>query len=414
MSDESKHSKKSDDVGTDAPLYGLVAEYKTPHALKEAAKKVRDAGFEKWDTYTPFPVHGIDGAMGIKMTILPWIVLGAGLTGLTLAIWLQWWTNAHDYPFLISGKPFWSIPANVPIMFELTVLLSAFAALFGMLALNNLPMPAHPLDLKERFAKVTDDRFFLVVQAADTRFDDVETRELLEETHPAVLDEVLEDRVTPSKLPNGLVYGLLILAVAAFLPFAFIAKARASRSDKPRVHAIGDMDWQLKFKAQRENPVFPDERASRLPPPETVAVGMLEEDDHLYRGKVNGAWARTFPPSIQATPENMERGKERFGIYCAPCHGHGGNGDGTVAKRATELAEGTWIPPTNFHQQYLEVMPVGQIFNTITHGVRNMPPYGHMVPPEDRWKIVMYLRALQKSRDASVSDVPAAERGSLK
>ena len=188
MSDESKHSKKSDDVGTDAPLYGLVSECKTPHALKEAAKKVRDAGFEKWDTYTPFPVHGIDGAMGIKMTILPWIVLGAGLTGLTLAIWLQWWTNAHDYPFLISGKPFWSIPANVPIMFELTVLLSAFAALFGMLALNNLPMPAHPLDLKERFAKVTDDRFFLVVQAADTRFDDVETRELLEETHPAVLD----------------------------------------------------------------------------------------------------------------------------------------------------------------------------------------------------------------------------------
>ena len=84
------------------------------------------------------------------------------------------------------------------------------------------------------------------------------------------------------------------------------------------------------------------------------------------------------------------------------------------AWRATELAEGTWIPPTNFHQQYLEVMPVGQIFNTITHGVRNMPPYGHMVPPEDRWKIVMYLRALQKSRDASVSDVPAAERGSLK
>ncbi len=142
---------------------------------------------------------------------------------------------------------------------------------------------------------------------------------------------------------------------------------------------------------------------------------MLEDDDQLYRGKVaGGAWSRTFPPSIEASADNMARGKQRFGIYCAPCHGHSGNGDGTVAKRASELAEGTWVPPTNFHQQYLEVMPVGQLFNTITHGIRNMPPYGHLIPPEDRWKIIMYLRALQKSRDASVAEVPAAERGSLK
>ena len=100
-----------------APLHGILAEYQTPGEILAASRKVRDAGFSKWDTFTPFPVHGIEKAMGIRMTILPWIVLGAGLTGLTTAILLQWWTNAYDYPWLISGKPTWSIPANVPIMF---------------------------------------------------------------------------------------------------------------------------------------------------------------------------------------------------------------------------------------------------------------------------------------------------------
>ncbi|HMR76892.1 MAG TPA: DUF3341 domain-containing protein [Polyangiaceae bacterium] len=406
-------SHESEEAG-EAPLHGLLAEYDTTGDLIAASKKVRDAGFEKWDTFTPFPVHGIDGAMGIKMTKLPWIVLAMGLTGLTIAISLQWWTNAVDYKFISSGKPFWSIPANVPIFFELTVLLSAFGALFGMLALNNLPQPAHPLDLKKRFARATDDKFFLLIQAADTRFDETETRALLESTHPTVLDEVPEDRTTSNKLPSGLVYALIVLGVAALVPFAFIAKARAAKSDAPRIHAMGDMDWQLKYQAQQENTIFADGRQERPDVPGTVAVGELREDEHLYQGKENGVWARTFPPAIEPTAENMTRGKERFGIYCAPCHGMSGNGDGAVATRAMGLAEGTWIPPTNLHQDYLRFMPVGQIFDSVTHGVRNMAGYGQLVPTEDRWKIIMYVRALQRSRQTSIADVPEADRASLK
>ena len=331
---KSKHNDSHESETGETPLHGWLAEYNTPGDLIAASKKVRDAGFEKWDTFTPFPVHGIDGAMGIKMTKLPWIVLIMGLTGLALAISLQWWTNAVDYKFISSGKPFWSIPANVPIFFELTVLLSAFGALFGMLALNNLPMPAHPLDLKRRFAHATDDKFFLLIQAADPRFDETETHDLLDSTHPAVLDEVLEDRVTSAKLPARLVYGLIILGVAALLPFAFIAKARATKSDTPRVHAMGDMDWQLKYQAQQANTVFADGRAERPDVPGTVAIGELREDEHVHQGKENGLWARTFPAAIEPTSENMARGKERYGIYCAPCHGMSGNGDGPVATRA--------------------------------------------------------------------------------
>ncbi len=180
-----------------------------------------------------FAVHGIDDAMGIKMTILPWFTLGAGLVGLATAITLQWWTNAYDYPWIISGKPFWSIPANVPIMFELTVLLSAITTLVGMLLLNNLPHPSHPLDQVRRFARVTDDKFFLMIEASDPKFDDVETRELLESTHAVAIEAVLEDRTTEEKLPTGLVYGLIIVAVASVVPFALAAQSPLHEERQP-------------------------------------------------------------------------------------------------------------------------------------------------------------------------------------
>jgi mono/diheme cytochrome c family protein len=394
-------------------LHGILAEYDTPDQLLSASKKVRDAGFEKWDTYSPFPVHGIDAAMGIKMTILPWLTLGAGLTGLATAITMQWWMNAYDYPWLISGKPIWSIPANVPIMFELTVLFSAITTLVGMLMLNGLPHPSHPLDLVKRFGRVTDDKFFLLIEAADAKFDEKDTRELIDATHPVAVESVLEDRVTPDTFPKGLVYGLIVVTCGAIVPVALAVKARHSKTDKPRIHIIQDMDAQPKYKAQRENPIFADGRADREALPGTVAVGHLNEDDHFFRGRAQDAWARTFPAQVDISEETMARGKARFGIYCTPCHGQAGLGDGMVHKRAEALGGG-WIPPTNVTQEYVRNQPVGELFNTITNGVRNMPPYAAQIPPGDRWAIVMYMRALQRSQAGTLNDVPESERGSLK
>ena len=397
-----------------APVHGLLAEYDTPPQILHAAKKIRDAGFTKWDTYTPFAVHGIDDAMGIKATILPWFTLCAGLVGLATAITLQWWTNAYDYPWIVSGKPFWSIPANVPIMFELTVLLSAITTLVGMLMLNNLPRPSHPLDQVRRFARVTDDKFFLMIEASDPKFDDVETRALLETTHPVAVEAVLEDRVTEDKLPTGLVYGLVIVAVASVVPFALAAKARYTKNDSPRIHLIQDMDSQPKYKAQRENSFFADNRAARPAIDGTVAVGDARDDDKFYLGKEAGTWARTFPAQIKLDEATMDRGRQRFGIYCTPCHGQAGLGDGMVAKRADALAQGTWVPPTNMTQDYLRQMPVGQLFSSISNGVRNMPGYAAQIKTEDRWAIIMYVRALQRSRSGSVNDLPPDARASLK
>lgn len=162
-------------------IYGLLAEFDTPAAIYAAAEKVREAGYKWWDCHTPFPVHGLDKAMGIKPTFLPVLVFGAGAAGALLALLLQYFTNATGwkfwggvwvtgYQFLVSGKPLFSLPANVPIIFELMVLLASIGCVVFMLGLNKLPMLYHPVFKSERFARATDDRFFIVIEARDPQF----------------------------------------------------------------------------------------------------------------------------------------------------------------------------------------------------------------------------------------------------
>jgi hypothetical protein len=171
-------------------LVGLMAEYTNVDQVLKAARAVRHAGFTRWDVHSPFPIHGIDAVMGIKPTILPWLVLGMGIAGLTTAILLQWYTNAFDYKFLVSGKPIWSFPANVPVMFELTVLFSAYTAVFGMLLLNRLPRLYNPLFKHDRFRRVTDDRFFVVLDATDPKFDEQASTRLLLDAGATVVERV--------------------------------------------------------------------------------------------------------------------------------------------------------------------------------------------------------------------------------
>jgi hypothetical protein len=182
-------------------FFGYLAEYDTPGQVLHAAEKVRDAGYSKWDCMTPFPVHGLDHAMGMKKTIMPWISLAGGLTGLTIATLLQWYVNSphtefaalyvvSGYPLNISGKPQWSIPPNIPVMFELTVLLSSLATFFGLWALLRLPRFHHPVFNVARFRRVTDDKFYILIEATDEKFDLRESYAILEGTHPAAIEEV--------------------------------------------------------------------------------------------------------------------------------------------------------------------------------------------------------------------------------
>ncbi len=165
---------------TIAHPYGIVAEFETAADILHAAEKVRDEGFRRWDVYTPFPVHGMDGAMGMKNSKVGWFAFIGAVSGYTIGMLMIWWMNAYDYPIIVGGKPMFSPFAAFPPSYELTILLGAFGALFGMLFLNRLPRLYHPLLKNRRFALATHDRFFVVIETSDPKYSETETRRLLE------------------------------------------------------------------------------------------------------------------------------------------------------------------------------------------------------------------------------------------
>ena len=176
-------------------VYGYLAQFKNASALYKAAEKVRDAGFKKWDCYSPYPIHGLDGAMGLKRSILPWFVFFGGMTGTATAFTLAYSTQVVIYPTVVQGKPanIFTIPAYFPIMFELTVLFSGFTVLFGLLALMKLPRLNHPLFASQQFHRATDDGFFIAIEARDPNFSTTATRELLETAGGADIELVEEE-----------------------------------------------------------------------------------------------------------------------------------------------------------------------------------------------------------------------------
>lgn len=157
-----------------------------------AAEKVRDAGFSDWDTYSPFPIHGMDDSMGLQPSKLGWIVILHSFIGFFGGLALIVWTMGMDYPLNISGKPFLNFPAFVPVTFELTILLSAFGAVFGMFFLNDLPRHNHPLFSSDRFSKVTDDGFFICIESKDRLFDQNKVEKLLKDIGATHIEEIQE------------------------------------------------------------------------------------------------------------------------------------------------------------------------------------------------------------------------------
>lgn len=160
--------------------YGLVAEFTTPADTMHAAEKVRDAGFTRWDVFTPFPIHGMDKAMGIKNSKVGWFAFIGGVIGYTSGMLMIWFLNAVDYPIPVGGKPMFSPFGAFPPSYELTILLGAFGAIGGMLFLNRLPRLHHPLLKHRRFAQATHDKFYVVIECEDPRFSEAEARQLLE------------------------------------------------------------------------------------------------------------------------------------------------------------------------------------------------------------------------------------------
>ena len=443
-------------------IHGTVAEYESVDSLLNACRRIRDAGYKKTDAYTPFPVHGIDKALGIKPTVLPWIVLVCGLTGTVTALVMQIWMNSIDYPYIISGKPYISLPAFIPVAFELTVLFSSFGAFFGMWALNGLPRFSNPMFTDPRFDRVTDDRFFLYVDSTDEKYDETAVREIYEQTGGEHIKNVLDDD-SSDKIPKPIfmVWGFVI--AASVIPLLIVLKMRVTNSDLPRFHVFFDMDFSPAKDAQQGSTLFADGRAMRPDVVGTVARGesghdmdfmtgvqmdklaavdapraerlvrlslgpvgpqdvdgesnVVEEEEQQNGEATEEVNATDTTPWLTENPlgngeDVLRQGQKQFGIYCSVCHGMNGAGNGLVNRRARKILSPYWVPPSSLHQDslYTDKYPEGKLFSTISNGIRKMPGYAGQIKAKDRWAIVAYVRALQKSRDADLDSIPESMR----
>lgn len=188
---------KEFEKGSGAPsgagqTWGVMAEFPDAASLYHAAEHLRDAGYRKWDVYSPCPIHGMPEAMGLKWSKVSVVMGSAAFTGFLSAVAMQWWMSAVDYPMITAGKPFGAWEQFTPIMFELSVLFGAFGAILGMLALNGLPMWYHPLLKKNRFLRVSDDRLVIAVEASDPKFKEAQVRQMLEKLGGQHIDGVEE------------------------------------------------------------------------------------------------------------------------------------------------------------------------------------------------------------------------------
>ena len=468
-------------------IHGIVAEYSTVDSLLAACRRVRDAGYTKTDAFAPFPIHGIDTALGIKPTGLPWIALVAGLTGTGIAFLMQIWMNGIDYPYIISGKPFISTPAFVPVAFELTILLASFGTFFGMWALNRLPRFSNPMFTNPRFDRASDDTFFLYIDANDDRYDQAGVEQLLADAGGEHIVQVVDDD-SPTQIPRFLLIGLATIIALSMIPALVVAKMRVTQSSSPRFHIFFDMDFSPAKDAQQISTLFRDLRAARPDVPGTVARGADEADLDFLTGVDVEALAATDAPraerlvtrfadpqqqadqadaspaaatdvepepaqepvAAEPTPEEpvaaepmpeeptpggqvedttpwleriplemsselLHRGREKFEIYCAVCHGIDGRGNGLVNQRAQQILAATWTPPSNILTENLhqESYPDGKLFSTISNGIRKMSGYASQMEAKDRWAVVAYVRALQRSQNAELDLVPEELRESI-
>jgi len=220
-----------------------------------------------------------------------------------------------------------------------------------------------------------------------------------------------------AKVPRGFYYVAILMTFVALIPPALIIRARSVPRDSRRIHIIQNMDNQPKYKAQQQNILFEDTRAMRQPVPGTVARSQMVGDTHYFLGTVDGEYATTFPSQIDVDIDLLNRGQERYMIYCLPCHGVQGAGDGLVHDRAMLLLNlspsvnngTTWVQPKNLHEESVGEQPLGQLFYTISNGKNNMASYAAQIRVEDRWAIVAYVKALQVASDASDESIEGTD-----
>jgi len=370
--------------------FAVLGLFDSPDGLLAAIPRLRALGLGRLEAYTPYPVHGVEKALGLKKSPLAGMVLVMGLVGALSAFLFQFWATGIDYPIVVGGKSPLAWQAYIPIVFEVMVLFATFTAGLGMLLLlNRLPFYGHPVLSSRAIAAVTRDRFALAVEALGEELDVQAARRALEEAGASPVEVVPLPASDGPYSPNALLRGLLAIAAsclaAGLLTYWGIKLMPVL---PPMVH----MEDQPRVNAQAPSAFFADGHAMRLPAPGTVARGFLPY------GPASREEAAALPNPLPRDAAVLALGKARYGTFCAVCHGPLGDGVPT-------LTAAYGAKPANLQSRTVREYPDGVIFDVITRGKNAMPSYAWALTEEERWAVVHYVRVLERAQNARDEDL---------
>lgn len=372
--------------------FAVVGLFESADKLLSAIPQVKSHKLGRLETYTPYPVHGVDEALDLRRSPLGGMVLVMGVIGALTALGFQYWISAVDYPIVTGGKAPWSWEAFVPIMFEVMVLFATFTAGLGMLLLlNKLPFFGHPLLGSKAIRSITRDRFALAVEA-DPELDSEAARQALLAAG-ASDTEVLPAPDTSPFLTSDFILRTLGGILAACLVSGFIMYWAIKLF--PVLPPMSHMQDQPRLSAQQGSAFFKDGRGMRMPAPGTVARG------HLPTATGTQEEAAAMPNPLPRTQDVFALGKAAFSDRCAVCHGAVGNGVGS-------LTAAYGAKPANLQAEQFRDYPDGKIYWVIMNGKNAMPSQGADLTEDQRWAVVHYVRALQRAQNAKDEDLKGA------
>ena len=376
-------------------LFGITALFDNPDSIINAAKEVVSAGYKKFDVNTPYPLHGMDPAMGLKRSKLGFVTLFFGFSGTAFILLFMYWAMSIDYPMVIGGKPYFALPAFIPITFEFTVLLAALSTVFGMImAFFNLPYNSHPLHDTEYMRRVSVDRYGLVILAEDPLFDEAKVEELYRSLGASEIEKVY--------FPEKVSYPVFDAKFITFLIIVALAVSALTYFTLNKFMYMVPYNWmseQDKIIPQEKSQFFSDEFGMREPVEGTVARGFVP---YPYMGIAEPKEYLVNP--VLPTKKSIELGKRKFLTFCSPCHGNLADGDSRL--------RGQFPSPPSLHTERAINFPDGRIYHVITNGQNAMPSYAAQITREERWSIVNYIRVLQRAKNASDADIQEIKKES--
>lgn len=373
-------------------LYSYTGLFDSPDAIKHAAEKASEFGFKKYDVHTPYPLHGMNKAMKLPPSKLGYVALVVGLSGALAALLLMFWMSAIDYPIVIGGKPLFSFPAYVPVMFEITVLSASIATVLTMLfVFFKLPNNAHPLHGTEYMQKVSSDKYGISIQAEDEKFDEKIVIKFLEDCNAKEINPIYFDEEEINHK-----HRILEPKFIGFLLFTALLTSGVTYFSLNKLMYMPPFDWMMeqeKLNPQSSSEIFNDGFGMRLPVQGTVSRGYLP---YPYTALPDEAGAKLVNP-LPVTKSVIDIGQKKYDVYCSPCHGYYGEGDSRL--------RGQFPNPPSLHSEKVRNWSDGRIFHVITDGQNIMPSYSTQLTEEEKWATIHYIRVLQRALNAKESDL---------